>query len=127
MRELRNLERRLARLERLAHTMTKKDRERLDELQLLEDRDALSRAQSKEYEALVEEYRLTDEFKKNQRKASSNVSMYAKKALIALDELESELGKTQSWTHQKSGKYSYRWNHLRAEIADLIMDIQRNF
>jgi len=125
MRELRNLERRLARLERQASTMTKKDRERLDELQLLEDRDALSRAQSKEYEALVEEYRLTDEYKKNQRKGSqSKVLMKARKALFALESLEKELSDKDSW--RTSGD-SYRWNVLFGDMANYIEDIQRNY
>ena len=60
---LRSLEKRIARLERRSHTMSKKDRSRLDELQKLEDRDDLNPAQNKEYEALVEEYRKTDEYK----------------------------------------------------------------
>ena len=58
-----DLEMRVARLERQAHTMSKKDRARLDELQRLEDQDSLTPSQNKEYEDLVIEYRKTKEYK----------------------------------------------------------------
>ena len=94
---IRNLEARIARLERQAHTMSKKDRARLDELQLLEDQDRLTSSQNKEYEALVKEYRLTNEYKSKQRTASNGVRRGGQKVLKAIDEFEDELMKMPSY------------------------------
>jgi hypothetical protein len=80
---IRELEARIARLERQSHTMSKKDRARLDELQILEDQDRLTRSQNAEYEALVKEYRLTDEYKSKQKRASSDVLRAGQKVLKA--------------------------------------------
>ena len=115
MNELKNLERRIARLERRAHTMSKKDRARLDELQHLEDQDRLTSAQNKEYEKLVGEYRLTDEYKSKQKRASSEISIAGDKVLKAMAEMERELEKMPSFSRGTDPYYAdlaERWYML---------------
>jgi hypothetical protein len=123
---IRNLEDRIARLERQAHTMSKKDRARLDELQLLEDQDRLTSSQNKEYEALVKEYRLTNEYKSKQRTASTPVRRSAEKVLKAMQEMERELEKMPSFSRGKDPYYAdlaERWYMLAMRVEEEIEHI----
>ena len=129
---IRNLENRIARLERQAHTMSKKDRARLDELQLLEDQDSLNSKQNKEYEGLVKEYRLTDEYKSNQKRASMSVRDSSKKVMKtlseldrAMDQMEKSLQSMPSFTsndryYQEIAK---RWYQLRNNLSTVKKEI----
>lgn len=136
MRRLKELEIRIANLEleenvRIAHTMSKKDRARLDELQELEDQDRLTSKQNKEYEALVEEYRRTDEFKK-QKRASMSVresSAVVKKSLNdfqkSLDQMEKSLMSMPSFTSNDRyyANIADRWRTLRKNINTIKEEI----
>ncbi len=66
------------------HTMSKKDRARLDELQKKEDEDRLTIAENAEYENLVKEYRKTKEYKG---------SRYAKGGKMGFDVLAKKVAK----------------------------------
>jgi hypothetical protein len=67
------------------HVMSKKDRERLDELQKKEDDDRLTKAENDEYEKLVKEYRKTKEYKGKK---------HAKGGKIGFDALSKKVAKS---------------------------------
>jgi len=67
------------------HVMSKKDRERLDELQKKEDDDRLTKAENDEYEKLVKEYRRTKEYKGKK---------HAKGGKIGFDALSKKVAKS---------------------------------
>ena len=111
-----NLESRIARLERSAHTMSKKDRSRLDELQKLEDQDSLTRSQNKEYEDLVEEYRKTPEYKGN--KTANKEPQWVTWALEVL--VESRETKAKTRLDLKERRNGQVWEYFQ-DHKDVIL------
>jgi hypothetical protein len=124
---IRDLESRIAQLEISAHTMSKKDRSRLDDLQKLEDDDNLTKSQNEEYERLVKEYRKTPEYKGNKTARQLSVRESAVKVLEAMQELEQALESMPSFSMREDRFYasiSDRWYDLHEEVKSEIKSIK---
>ena len=110
--EFRSLESRIARLERQSHTMSKKDRARLDELQILEDQDRLN---------------------SKQKRASMSVRDSSKKVMKALAELDRAMSQMDNSLHSMPSftsddryyqQLAKRWYQLRKNISTIKGEVE---